>query len=323
MLTQNKSLSLWLNKTLANYDYNISKLAGDASLRQYYRITFEDQSRILMDSSLDKIAFQKFMDISSNLNDRNLPTPKIFATNNDDAFALIEDFGDNLLLNVISEDNREVLYKKALDIIVQMQKVAKPDNTPIFSSQQILTELNLFNEWYVKKHLKLEFTQSEKQVIDTSFNMIVDILLSMPQEFSHMDYHSRNLIVLENNNLGIIDYQDAKISPFTYDLVSILKDCYIKLPQPFINQLLDYFYTNSSVAKSLSHSEFVRAFDLCGLQRHIKVLGIFSRLHIRDNKTKYLQDIPLVLDYTLKCLEQYHELSDFYEVMKHTQLTSK
>ncbi len=324
MLIQKNALSIWLKNTLPNYDYNIFKLAGDASFRQYYRITYEDQSRILMDSSFDKLAFQKFIDITNELTAWNLPAPKIYATNNSENFALLEDFGDNLLLDVVNQDNRAYLYKEALDILIKMQNFTdESKKAPAFNTALISQELNLFSDWFINKYLQLEFTNSEKQVVIKSFNLILDIMLSLPQAFSHMDYHSRNIIVLPNQKLGIIDYQDAKISPFTYDLVSLLKDCYIKLPQNFINEMLDYYYQNSHIAKELSVSEFVRAFNLCGLQRHIKVLGIFSRLHIRDNKARYLQDIPLVMHYTLDCLEQYNEFADFYEIMTAIKLNSK
>ncbi len=324
MLTEKNALSIWLKETLPCDVYNVSSLAGDASLRQYYRITYADQSRILMDSHLDISAFHKFIEISEYLNSHNLPAPKIYATDKDYAFALIEDFGDDLFLDVINSDNRESLYKKALDILIKMQGFTNTETiAPNFTSEKILMELNLFNEWFIDKYLRLDFTKSQKKVIDNSFSQIVDILLSMPQTFSHMDYHSRNIIVLKNYNLGIIDYQDAKISPFTYDLVSILKDCYIKLPEYFVANLLNYYYENSNLARNLTNSEFIRAFNLCGLQRHIKVLGIFSRLHIRDNKDRYLQDLPLVHQYTLDCLKQYQEFSDFYEIMTNINLNIK
>lgn len=324
MLTEKNALSIWLKNNLPSNVYNISSLAGDASLRQYYRITYADQSRILMDSHLDISAFHKFIEISAHLNSRNLPAPKIYATNNDYAFALIEDFGDDLFLGVVNPDNRESLYKKALDILIKMQDSTHTTTiAPNFTAEKILMELNLFNEWFIDKYLHIKLSNSQKQIITKSFNKIIDILLSMPQSFTHMDYHSRNIIVLKTGELGIIDYQDAKVGPFTYDLVSILKDCYIKLPKAFVSNLLNYYYSNSHLANSLTNTEFVRAFNLCGLQRHIKVLGIFSRLHIRDNKDRYLQDLPLVLHYTLDCLKKYEEFTDFYEIMTNIDIKEK
>lgn len=324
MLIEKNALSIWLKKQLPSNVYNISSLAGDASLRQYYRITFADQSRILMDSHLEISAFHNFIKISDYLHSHNLPAPKIYATNNDYAFALIEDFGDDLFLDALTHDNRQLLYKKALDILIAIQNITHTENiVPHFNAEKILMELNLFHEWFINKYLCLELPESKKQVIAKSFKQIVDVLLSMPQTFSHMDYHSRNIILLKNGNLGVIDYQDARISPFTYDLVSILKDCYIKLPGTFVSNLLDYYYANSTLARSLTHSEFIHGFNVCGLQRHIKVLGIFSRLHIRDNKDRYLQDLPLVLHYTLECLKQYEEFANFYEIMATMDIKEK
>lgn len=317
MLTENPVLRVWLEKNLPVDVYNISRLAGDASLRQYYRITFENESRILMDSSLEKLAFEKFITITDYLGVLGLPVPKIYAANNDEALALLEDLGDKLLLDSVSSNNYDDLYKSALDILIKIENSTHPScGVPYFTSQQILNELNLFNEWFVNKYLQVAFSNSEQQVITQAFALIVEEILTIPHSFAVMDYHSRNIMVSKNKQLNIIDYQDAKIAPFPYDLVSIIKDCYIKLPQDFVNELLSYYHSNSHLAKSLTKSKFIRAFNLCGLQRHIKVLGIFSRLHIRDKKNKYLDNLPLVLLYTLDCLKQYSEFADFYEIMQ-------
>ncbi len=316
MLTPKNALNIWLKNNLPNCEYKIFKLAGDASFRQYYRITYENQSQILMDSSFDKQAFQEFMKITHELTSLDLPVPQVYAVNNSESLALIEDFGDHLLLEIANQNNCDFLYKEALNILIKMQNCQlEMPNVPKFTTQQILAELNLFNEWFVNKYLQLEFSNSEKQTITKTFDILVDLLLSLPQTLSHMDYHSRNIIVLKTNKLGIIDYQDARLAPFAYDLVSLLKDCYVKWPQEFIQSLLKYYYDNTKIANTLKMSEFIRAFDICGLQRHLKVLGIFSRLHIRDNKSKYLEDIPLVFHYIINCLKSYNEFADFYEIM--------
>lgn len=317
MLTEKNALNIWLKNTLPNCDLNLTKLAGDASFRKYYRVQFAEASQIVMDSSKDIHAFTTFQQISQELFAANLPAPQIFATDTQQAFALIEDFGDELLLDNINSQNADHLYKNTLDIILKIQSSTLNEiSIPKFDQQHILKELGLLEEWFINKYLGIKLQKSEREVFNLAFNFICINLLDQPQKFTHMDYHSRNIIVQANGKLGIIDYQDARLAPYTYDLASILKDCYIQWPQENINNWLEYFYINSKVAQKYSKSEFIQTFDLCGLQRHLKVLGVFARLFIRDTKSAYLQDMPLVFNYILACLECYNDLQNFHEILR-------
>lgn len=317
MLTEKNALNIWLKNILPDYDYKLTKLAGDASCRHYYRVEYPDTTRILMDSSADQAAFATFTKITQKLANVELPVPQIYASEQNQAFALLEDFGDALLLDAVNEQNADTLYHAALDLLLQIQNAnLQTCDIPSFTSTCVGKELQLFEEWFVKKYLKIELTTTENAVIKNTFNFLEKELQKQPQSFAHMDYHSRNIIYLNKQKLGIIDYQDAMLAPCTYDLVSLLKDCYIQWPLEKIQEWLNYFYIKSPLNATYSKQEFIRDFDLCGLQRHLKVLGIFSRLYLRDHKANYLNDIPLVFHYILACLECYNELNDFAEVIR-------
>lgn len=317
MLTEKNALNIWLKNILPDCDYKLTKLAGDASFRQYYRVQYQNNTRILMDSSADQAAFATFTKITQKLANAELPVPQIFASEQNQAFALLEDFGDDLLLYTVNEQNADTLYKSALDLLLQIQKAnLQTCDIPKFDSSFMHVELQRFEEWFIQRHLKIELTNAECGVIKNTFAHLEEVLQTQPYAFSHMDYHSRNIICTDQKKLGIIDYQDAMYAPCTYDLVSLLKDCYIQWPLEKVHEWLSYFYDNSELTANYSKPEFIKAFDLCGLQRHLKVLGIFSRLYLRDNKASYLKSIPLVFHYILACLECYNELNNFAEVIR-------
>lgn len=317
MLTEKNALNIWLKNILPDCDYKITKMAGDASFRQYYRFEYKDNSRILMDSSADKAAFATFTKITQKLANAELSVPQIFASEQNQAFALLEDFGDALLLNTVNEQNADTFYHAALDLLLQIQTAnLQTCDIPKFDGNYMHGELQLFEEWFIQKYLKIELTTAESSVIKSTFAFLEKELQTQPHIFAHMDFHSRNIICLNQQKLGIIDYQDAMFAPCTYDLVSLLKDCYIQWPLEKVHEWLSYFHAKSELSANFSKQEFTKAFDLCGLQRHLKVLGIFSRLYLRDNKSGYLESIPLVFHYILACLECYNELNNFAEVIK-------
>lgn len=325
MLTQKNALNIWLNAIFPNHDYTITKLVGDASPRQYYRIHQQNITRILMDSSAEKQSFITFLEISNKLQQQGFPVPNIYLINYQNGLALLDDFGDKLMLNIVTKQNSDLLYKEALNILAKLQYFPyQEQNLPSFNKEFILKELNIFNEWFVEKYLQLNLNKSAKQTLSNAFSFLTDAIQQQPQVFSHMDYHSRNIIIRPNKNnqsikLGVIDYQDAKIAPFTYDLVSLLKDCYISWPESQINSWLNYFHKLIRKENYCSLSEFKKAFNLCGIQRHLKVLGIFARLYLRDKKNGYLQHIPLIFNYILSCIGSYNELQNLQEIL-HQQI---
>ncbi len=299
-----KKIKEWL-ATTPYKEYEISIASADASFRKYYRLKKEDKSFLLMDSSLEKESLTPFLDVTQRLLNAAVQVPQIYEQNLSLGYLVIEDFGDTHLLSQLNAANFSILYKKAIDEIIKMQD-ADASGLPLYDKAFLHFEMDLMQEWYLEKKLGLTLTQTEKRVLADSLNSISNAVLEQPQGiFVHRDYHSRNIMLTSDNRLGIIDYQDAMSGAVSYDLVSLLKDCYIAFEREEIEKLALYFRDKKVLR--VSDAEFLRWFDFMGLQRHIKVLGIFSRLHLRDGKDGYLKDIPLTLRYVIDTAKRYEE----------------
>lgn len=286
-------------------EYALTIASADASFRKYYRLTQGEKSFLLMDSSLEKESLKPFLDVTERLEQVGVAVPKIYEQNLELGYLIIEDFGNTHLLNVLNENNFKELYKKAIDEIITMQK-ADAKGLPLYDKDFLHFEMDLMQEWYIEKHLARSLTQEQKELLADSLNAISNTVLTQPQGiFVHRDYHSRNIMLREDDSLGIIDYQDAMSGALLYDLVSLLKDCYIAFDRKSIIELVLYFKERSGV--DVSDAKFIKWFDFMGMQRHIKVLGIFARLSLRDGKDGYLKDIPLTLAYTLDAAKRYEE----------------
>ncbi|MGE3921229.1 MAG: aminoglycoside phosphotransferase family protein, partial [Gammaproteobacteria bacterium] len=292
----------------------ISGIHVDASFRRYFRITTDHQSWVAMDAPPEKEEkTQQFVQIAKHLYRAGIQVPEIVAENIAEGLLLLTDFGDEYLLNALNHTTVDHLYSNAMQGILQLQSCSKVSNLelPHFDETHIRTELNLFNDWYLKQSLNINLKSSQEKMLEKLFQLLINNALSQPQVFTHRDYHSRNLMLLPHNIIGIIDFQDAVIGPITYDLVSLLKDCYIAWPADKTYQWVENFCSELLRKHKFSLNEFTYWFDLIGLQRHLKVIGIFSRLHIRDNKSRYLSDIPRIFNYIEAVVSRYHELNDF------------
>ena len=308
-----QAVKSWL-QTTPYADYEISIASADASFRKYYRLTRGDKSFLLMDASLEKESLAPFLNVTKRLAHAAVNVPKIYEQDLKKGYLIIEDFGNTHLLSQLTQENFKELYKKAIDEIIKMQK-ADAKGLPPYDKAFLHFEMDLMQEWYIEKKLGINLTQEETKILHNSLDAISDIVLTQPQNiFVHRDYHSRNIMLREDKSLGIIDYQDAMSGALTYDLVSLLKDCYIAFDREAILELVLYF--RDKVAPQVSDKEFIKWFDFMGMQRHIKVLGIFSRLHLRDGKEGYLKDIPLTLHYTLDTAQRYDETKEFATLLK-------
>ncbi|QOP42193.1 aminoglycoside phosphotransferase family protein [Sulfurimonas marina] len=295
-------------------DFKLEVASADASFRSYYRLTKDDESYILMDASLEKESLHPFLLVSQKLLDVDVKAPKIFHQDLEYGYLILEDFGDTNLLDLLNEENFESFYKKAIDEIIKMQG-ADTTQLPLYDKEFLHFEMDLMQEWYLEKKLSLNLSRENKQMLKQALERISEIVLSQPQEsFVHRDFHSRNIMVKADGSLGIIDYQDGMSGAITYDLVSLLKDCYISFEREKVEQLVLYF--RDRLGLEVEDEEFLKWFDFMGLQRHIKVLGIFSRLHLRDNKEGYLKDIPLTLSYVLETASRYDETKELAAFLK-------
>ncbi len=300
-------LKAWL-KTTEYKDFQLTIASADASFRKYYRLSKAKEHFLVMDSSLECDAIAPFLAVTKKLQAVGVAVPQIHLQNLDLGYLVIEDFGSTHLLQCLNEENFQQLYKQAIDVIVTMQQ-ADTKGLPLYDRAFFLREMHLMQEWYIEKLLKRSLTQEQQRVLKRTLETICDTLLTQPQNiFVHRDYHSRNIMLREDGELGIIDYQDAMSGALLYDVVSLLKDCYIAFEREDSIELLLYF--KEKIGSDVADATFIAWFDFMGMQRHIKVLGIFSRLSLRDGKDGYLKDIPLTLRYTLDALRQYESTRD-------------
>jgi len=273
-----------------------------------------------VDSPPEKEKNQAYIAVSMAFQRGGIVTPKIIAVDFTNGFFLLEDFGLRLLQPELTAENLPASvadrYSQAETILRNIQRVApEPRVFPLYDAQELQAEMDLFAQWFVAELLGISLDKTEKQMLRQLCEDLIDSAIQQPQVVVHKDFHSRNLMLLEDSRLGVIDFQDALIGPITYDLVSLLKDCYLHLPADLVEQRALDFKRTLEVNKQLENmtdQEFLRSFDKMGLQRHIKVLGIFARLSLRDGKSGYLNDLPLVIRYSLEAAQRIPEGEAFY-----------
>ena len=314
-------LTSWLASNSFDKD-SISVLSADASFRQYYRATKSDTSYAVMDCPPEKENLESFLLITEKLKNAKLNVPEIFEVDREIGFLVMTDLGDNLYSKKLNDETVYCLYTDALEAIVKMQTKVDCSGLKDFD-KYYEEENNLFTDWFLKKHLKIELDAALEKKITLEFNKINSIIKSIPKTFVHRDYHSRNLLITDTNNPGIIDYQDAVIGPVTYDLVSLLKDCYVSWNDGLIEDMLESFFNRMKSNMINNISDFRYWFEITGLQRHIKAIGIFSRLNYRDNKNSYLKDIPRTYTYIEKVLTKYEELSGLNKIFSDLEVSNK
>lgn len=307
----------WLESTRFN-ECDIEVASEDASFRHYYRLREHKNSYIVMDASQEKESISPFIEVTKRLLSVGVHAPKILAENRAAGFLVLEDLGDLQLLEALSEKNILNYYSLALEEILKMQQ-AEASGLPLYDKAFLHVEMDLMQTWFLEGYLKLELSEEEREKIAATLRVISREVLKQPQGyFVHRDFHSRNIMVREDGVLGVIDYQDAMRGSITYDLVSLLRDLYIELPEAMVKQLVLAF--RDIVAAEIDDETFMRWFDFMGLQRHIKVLGIFARLSLRDGKDGYLKDLPLTLKYTRNILKKYPETAPLYELLQQVTL---
>jgi aminoglycoside/choline kinase family phosphotransferase len=260
-----------------------------------------------MDAPPEHERCDHFIDIARRLHDAGVNVPEILASDRDLGFVLLTDLGDTLYLQALTEETADKLYTDAMTALLAIQQHADDKGLPAFNAHRLLEEMHLFSDWLLGKHLDICLSANEQKALDETFQFLIDNALEQPQVFVHRDYHSRNLMVTGSNNPGIIDFQDAVTGPLTYDLVSLLKDCYIKWPRERINRWAAAFYRQLPGCR-LDNTQFFLAFDLMGVQRHLKASGIFARLYHRDGKAGFLRDIPRTLSYIVDLVPEYPEV---------------
>jgi len=311
MTDRHSLLQHWLTDILSTSAFNLRPASEDASFRTYHRLFLRNKTFILMDAPPEHEDSKLFIKITKKLHACNVNVPVIHNVNIEQGFLLISDLGNKLYLDELNDRTIYDLYSDAISSLVVMQSLANVGGLDNYSGNLLRNEMNLFTEWLVERHLQIQLNESQKKDLEKLFDLLVVSAEEQPKVFVHRDFHSRNLMVTKENNPGIIDYQDAVYGPISYDLVSILKDCYIKWQKEDIAKWVDFYLNKLHEEKSehkINHDEFVKWFDLMGVQRHLKASGIFARLSHRDGKHNFLEDIPRTLSYILDLKDTYKEL---------------
>jgi hypothetical protein len=308
-----KALQQWLQDDLGFTDYGLEPASTDASFRRYFRVHRAGRSYIAMDAPPPQEDCRPFIQVTQLLFDLGLHVPELLEADAGQGFLLLGDLGTRSYLQALNEETVDRLYGDALAALVVMQACGPDDDRlPAYDRPMLLRELALFPDWLLRAHLGLALDEAQGHSLEAAFALLADNALEQPRVFVHRDYHSRNLMVTGSNNPGILDYQDAVVGPVTYDLVSLLRDCYIRWPRARVEDwALGYreLARQSGILRAeVNEERFLRWFDRMGVQRHLKASGIFARLHHRDGKPGYLADIPRTLGYIVEVAEHDPEL---------------
>lgn len=314
-------LSAWLG-TLQAPALRLDSLrpaSTDASFRRYFRLDASDGvSYIAMDAPPPQENVRTFMQVAEIFDQAGVSVPKIVAHDVENGFLLLTDLGSTTYLHALNHDSAYKLYIDAIDTLVLIQAQSLPEVLPEYDRPFLLRELMIFPEWYIGKHLGVTLTDAQSAELNKVFDTLLANILAQPQVYVHRDYHSRNLMVLPNGNPGVLDFQDARYGPISYDVVSLLRDAYIQWDEEIVLDLAIRYWERAKRAGlpvALDIDSFYRDFEFTGLQRHLKILGIFARLYHRDGKDVYLNDLPLVMTYVRNAANRYKELKPLVRLL--------
>jgi aminoglycoside/choline kinase family phosphotransferase len=308
------ALQHWLGDTCGLEGFRVEPASGDASFRRYFRVTLSDGTTLIaMDAPPDREDSSTFVQVAERFREAGLHVPAIEALDLVQGFLLLEDLGSRHYLDLLDEASVEQLYSDALSALISLQTCGPQQGLPPYDAELLQREMALFTDWLLERHLGLALDDADQAMLEDSFHLLTESALAQPRVCVHRDYHSRNLLVPPAGQTpGIIDFQDAVIGPVTYDLVSLLKDCYIAWPLERVDHwAMGYFEraVQSGVLRAEHEAHFLHWFDLMGVQRHLKAAGIFARLRHRDDKSGYLKDIPRTLGYIVAIAGRHPELA--------------
>ena len=311
------SLQDWLHKVLPGKDFSLAPASSDASFRRYFRITLSDRTLIVMDAPPEHENCAAFIHVAQLFLAAGVHVPQILAEDLQLGFLLLSDLGAATYLDKLNEGNADTLYRDANQSLIKIQLATKPNELLPYDEASFLREMRLFPDWYIAKHLKISLTPSQTETLEQAFQTILKNLLAQPCVYVHRDYHSRNLM-LSDPNPGVLDFQDAVYGPISYDLVSLYKDAYIVWDEERIVDWSVRYWENAKRAQlpiAQDFGDFYRDFEWMGVQRHLKVLGIFARLYHRDGKAGYLKDLPLVMHYLRRACDRYRALGPLLKLL--------
>jgi aminoglycoside/choline kinase family phosphotransferase len=321
-MERQQQIETWLAGLWPGRRFTLAPASADASFRRYFRVTLDDgTTRIVMDAPPANEDCRPWLHVQQLFHAAGVHVPEVLARDLERGFLLLSDLGATTYLEVLDAENAAPLYADAIASLIRIQRTSRPGVLPEYDATLLRRELELFPEWYLARHHQLVLGESERQALATVFDRILAVNLAEPKVFVHRDYHSRNLMRTDGSgagNPGIIDFQDAVYGPITYDMVSLLKDAYVEWDEDLVLDWLVRYWEaarKAGLAVAADFGEFFRDYEWMGVQRHVKVLGIFARLYHRDGKDGYLKDLPLVARYLRKACERYAELSPLRKLL--------
>jgi N-acetylmuramate 1-kinase len=324
MNTREAAIHQWLGDC-GYSDYNLEVASADASFRQYWRMTYQKESFIVMDAPPEKESCDAFIKVDELLRQAGLGAPEILEQDLQQGFLLLTDFGRQDYLVELNSKTENTLYTDAIKALLLMQTRIVPDELPSYDETLLNQEMDLFRDWFLGELLEIRLTDHQVSVWTSTKRSLITNALHQPEVFVHRDFHSRNLMKIQSVNPAILDFQDAVKGPITYDLVSLLRDCYIDWPVQRVENLAKVYY-------QLAHNEgllnvdskiFMQWFNLMGIQRHLKAIGIFSRLNIRDHKPGYMKDIPRTLNYVITVGRVENSMFELANLIEELEIESR
>ena len=310
----------WTCSILGDATLELSSASSDASFRSYWRTQHDGKSWVVMDSPPAQEDPRPWLAIGERLAATGVHVPAVYAQDLEHGFLLIEDLGTQLYLPALNNETADRLYGDAMDALLLMQTRMDHADLPRFDRERLVSGLEVMPEWFLQRHLGYTPSCEEWDVLEAAFGVIIRNALEQPRRFVHRDYHSRNLLIVDENNPGVIDFQGALSGPITYDLASLLRDAYVVWPRERVEGWVESYRQRllqaGVVDGKISREHFLRWFDLTGLHRHVRVLGQFYRLWYRDGKPGYLADVPRVYHYVVSVAERYPELADFVALLQ-------
>ena len=310
-------LSVWVRKTLSAADATLERASEDASFRRYFRVRANGATWIAMDAPPEREDCTPFVKVAGLLLEAGVHVPKVLAQDLVRGYLLLTDLGTTTYLRAIDESNADALFSDAIDALVNWQLASRPGVLPPYDRALLMREMELFPEWYLGRHLGRPPEGPTRDLLDRVFAKLADAALAQPQVYVHRDYMPRNLM-LSTPNPGVLDFQDAVYGPITYDVVSLFRDAFLSWPEARVIDWAVRYWERAKRAGLPVHADFgafYRDFEWMGLQRHIKVLGIFARIHYRDGKPGYLDDTPRFLAYARTVAERYRELGELVTLL--------
>lgn len=317
-MTRFESLQQFINTHFSEQSCALNAITADASFRRYYRLNAENKSFIVMDSDPKKVNNVPYIALNKMFSEQGFLLPSIIYSDEQQGFFILSDLGSTHLADLLDDANRSEYYQQLISLSAKWAKTPKAPAMNPYDSDFIALELDIFKNWLVNDFINAELSTEQQNIWRTSTTLLINTLLEQPIVTMHRDYHSRNIMRCEQQ-WAIIDYQDAVQGPLCYDLVSLLRDCYFKLPNGELTHLLEFGYDEfkrQGLITNESFAQFKYWFDLTGLQRHLKAAGIFCRLYLRDGKKGYLANILPTLEYVIEVAAQYPELCDLSDWIK-------